>query len=237
VQSGPDGCGHGRGVRAVTVQAQTLHAPGSRQAYGLLGRPSWLANQGARLLARHEAAVVPVPPVDEALRDHPQARLPRQLGEHAVDHGKDGEAGVVEDDGVDDRLRLGAVGQSAVVEGAVRLEIAHTGPGHPAQPVEGGQLVQDVGLQVPRRHVHRSPPEPRQVRVGNLRPHRDAPLGRQRDDVAQRGGVAGVEAARAVGAADVRQERGIVAQGPPAVRLTEIGIEVDGGCQAWCSQS
>jgi hypothetical protein len=128
---------------------------------------------------------------------------------------------------VDDGRRLLTVANTAVVEGAVRLDVGHGGPGGAREDLQGADLVGHLGGQVLGGHVHAAAAEPGQVAVGDLGPDTYALGGGPLADAAHGDGVARVEAAGDVGAGDGGQEGVVVGEPPPSEALSQVGVEVD----------
>ena len=115
-----------------------------------------------------------------------------------------------------------------VVERAVRLDVADPGALGPGDAVQRGQLVQDVGGELGRLDVDEPAAEAGEVAVGDLRPDGHARGSGAGAHAAHGRRVAGVEAARHVGAGDEAEQRLVVTQPPDAEALPEVGVEVDG---------
>ena len=89
------------------------------------------------------------------------------------------------------------------------------------------ELVEDVGGEVGGVHVDAAAAEAGEVAVADLGADDDPALGGGGDGAPDGGRVAGVEAARDVGARDDVEHRLVVAEDPGAERLAEVGVEVD----------
>jgi hypothetical protein len=188
-----------------------------------------VGDEGIGEAAGDEVSLGCVVAVDEAFRDTVEAGgvgLAEQLGSGQA---KDGQGGVVLLDGSHDRGGLDGVLDGAVVEGPVGFDVADAGSGDPAERVQGTDLVEHVVGELVGGHVHAAASEAGEVPVGHLRPDGDALGGGPGGDRAQGGWVAGVEAARDVGAADDPEQGVVVAQAPHPEALPEVAVEVDGG--------
>ena len=107
------------------------------------------------------------------------------------------------------------------------MTYADLGAGRPGEPGQRADLVEHVRGHVVRGQVHLPPAEADQVRVRHLGADHD-PAGRRRGHGAQqRARVAGVEAAGHVRAGDHVEDGLVVAERPGAVRLADVGVEVD----------
>ena len=109
----------------------------------------------------------------------------------------------------------------------MRFHVAHLAPDHPGEGVERADLVDDVGAQLVAGHVHRPAAEPGQVAVADLGADPHIARGRDRADPQHRDRVTGVEAAGHVRAGDHVEQGVVVAEGPDAEALAEIGVEID----------
>ena len=177
--------------------------------------------------ARHERALGRVAAVDEELPHRPQPRLLRRPQERRAGQAEHRQLRGVVADGRDDRGRLRLVVHDRVVQRAVRLDVAHRRPGHPAHPVQRADLVDDVVGELVRRDVDEPPAEPGEVAVPDLGPDHHPRLGGERAGAAQRRRVAGVEPARDVRRRHEPEHRLVVAEHPAAERLAEVGVEVE----------
>jgi hypothetical protein len=128
--------------------------------------------------------------------------------------------------GVDHRPSLLLVVHDRVVQGAVRLDVAHPGPVHPAQGLQRPELVEHVVGQLSGADVEEAAAEPGEVAVAHLGPDHDPPGHREPAGVPQRGGVPGVEAAGHVRAGHAGQHGLVVAQGPVAEGLADVTVQV-----------
>jgi hypothetical protein len=115
----------------------------------------------------------------------------------------------------------------AVVERAVRFDVAGTPAGDAGEPVDGRDLVEHVGLELGGPDVHGTTAEAGEVAVRHLCADHDAELDAGGHRVVDGPRVARVEAAGDVGAGQQRQEGGVVAEAPAAERLGDVGVEVD----------
>ena len=140
---------------------------------------------------------------------------------------RSGERGVVGGDGVDDRPGLHLVDRGRGVERAVRLHVGDPGARHPAHRLQRTELVEHVGGEVGGIHVDAAATEAGEVAVADLGADDHPALGRHGHGAADGARVAGVEAARHVGAGDDVEHRRVVAEHPGAERLAEVGVEVD----------
>jgi hypothetical protein len=120
------------------------------------------------------------------------------------------------------RRCLLVVVEHAVVERAVRLEVAHPGAGRGGDLRQEPHLVRHLLAQHLAGDVPGHPPEVLAVGVGDLGPDRDAEPDGFLADRPHDGLGAGVVAARDVGAADHLEQRGVVGH-----LLAEVRVEVD----------
>ena len=147
--------------------------------------------------------------------------------EHRAGESEEGQRAVVGGHGIHDGPRLHLVDRGGGVEGAVRLDVGDPGAGHPAHRLERAELVEHVGGEVGRVHVDAAAAEAGEVAVADLRADDDPALGGRGDGAPDGRRVAGVEAARDVGARHDVEHRLVVAEHPGAERLAEVGVEVD----------
>ena len=115
-------------------------------------------------------------------------------------------------------------------EGAAKARMARAAleliePG--SEPVEHAELVQHCVAQFARVDVDEAAAEADEVGVRHVSTDRDAAVGRRLADTTQRRWVAGMESARDVRTGDEVEHCVVVTQGPGAVRLTQVGVEVD----------
>jgi hypothetical protein len=116
-----------------------------------------------------------------------------------------------------------------VVKRSVRLDIAHPGAGDPSEPVQCRDLINHVVGQAGRIDIDAAATEAGQVPVTNLGADGDAAAHGGLADPPHDIGVAGMEAARDIGARDHVEQGIVVAQHPDAESLAEIAVEVDDG--------
>ena len=126
----------------------------------------------------------------------------RDLGQGGPGQAEHGQLAVVVHDGRHDRRRLPHVHRRRVVERAVRLDVADLLPLQAAEPVQRGDLVDDLVAQLDRLVLDPAPAEPGQVPVADLGADRDPAVGRLLAQPAHGDRVAGVEAAGDVRAGD-----------------------------------
>jgi hypothetical protein len=110
----------------------------------------------------------------------------------------------------------------------VRLDVAHSGAGDPAEAVQRADLVEHVVAEVVERVFDPTAAEPGQVAVAHLRPDRDAPHRRPRADPAHGPRIARVESTCDVGRRHQVEQRLVVAETPRAEALAEVSVEVHG---------
>jgi hypothetical protein len=189
----------------------------------------------ARHAARHQPAVRGVGPVGEGLLDHGHPGGPGPLQPGGPRQPQDDQSRVEQPHGLDQGVGLRHVGDRRRVEGAVRLDVGHPGPGDPGETGQRPQLVEHVVGELGGLDVDEPPAEAGQVPVGDLGSDGHPSLGGPPADPAQRRGVTGVETAGHVGAGDDVQQALVVAQPPDAETLTEVAVEIDavGGVRAW----
>ena len=125
------------------------------------------------------------------------------------------------------RRGLGLVVNDAVVERPVRLDVAHPGTGHPGEPIECADLVDDLVGQGRWRDVDGPPAEPGQVPIAHLRTDHDSALGRRRAHPTEDVRVPGVESAGHVGTCDDLEQSLVVAQSPDAEPFAEVAVQID----------
>ena len=109
------------------------------------------------------------------------------------------------------------------------FDVGHRGAGRLRQPVQGADLIDDVGQQILRCDVDEAPAEAGQVAIAHLRADAHAALGGQPAHRQQAGRVARVETTRDVGAGDDAEHGVVISEPPDAESLTQVGVEVDAG--------
>ncbi len=126
-----------------------------------------------------------------------------------------------------DRHRRVLVARRPVVQRAVGLHVAQRHARRPGGGPHRADLDDDGPFDLVGRERHRPPPEAGAVGIARMRADRHpVPRGDGHgagDDV----GIAGVRAARDVDRGHERDERLVLAQRPRAVRLADVGVEVD----------
>ncbi len=180
-----------------------------------------------RLAAWDEPAVRGVGAVGERLRHGGQ---PGGLGaaqQFGLRQPQQRQCRVVPADRLHHRVGLLGVRGHRVVQRTVRLDVAHRGAGDPGEPVERGDLVDDVVGEVVRIHVDEAAPEPGQVAIAHLGPDRHPALGGPLGDPPQHRRVPRVEPAGDVRAAHDVQQRLVVAQRPGTEALAQVAVEID----------
>ena len=197
--------------------------------HGAGGHPLGVVQDRPRLPPGHQAALGGVGPVGEPLADGRDAGLPGRLHGHRPGQGEQGQGRVVAPDRLDHGGRLDRVAGDPVVEGAVRLHVADPAAGGLGEGLEGAELVEHVGGELVGRHVDLAPPEADQVGVGDLGADGHPALDRRPNRAVDRRRVARVEPAGHVRAGHHLEEGGIVAEGPAAVPLAEVRVQVQVG--------
>ena len=125
-------------------------------------------------------------------------------------------------EGRSDGARLQRIADDPVVERPVRLDVGDVDAGGACGGAQGLDLLGDPVGQHGGRDVHRLPPEALAVAVGDLGAYDHPARGSSLADGPHQRLVAGVEAARDVGAGHHREQAGVVGHALP-----QIGIEVD----------
>ena len=126
-----------------------------------------------------------------------------------------------------DRQRRVLVAGRPVVQRAMRLHVAQRHARRPGRRPDGAHLDDDGPFDLVGRQRHRPPPEAGPIRVARVRADRDAVARGDGHGPGDDVGIAGVGAARDVDRGHERDERLVLAQRPRAVRLADIGVEVD----------
>jgi hypothetical protein len=126
-------------------------------------------------------------------------------------------------DGVGQR----AIDAGLVVQRAVRFDMADANTLHGGDADQGADLRGKLVLQFRRRQRHGAATEVAQVGVARVGADRNAVFPRQTQRPPHDVRVAGVAAAGYIGRIDDGQHGGIVAHGPRAVALAEVGVEVN----------
>ena len=190
--------GERQGVAPRSPASSSSTAPGSDRS---TSRPSLVVGAVGEALAPHRPARVarPASPGRPAMVSTGQPARP-------VEHGA--------------RLRL--VVEHPVVERPVRLDVATSTPARAAISLSVADLVGHLLAQHVGVDVEGHPAEVLPVVVGDLRPDRDAELGRAVAHRRHDRGVAGVVAAGDVGAGDDLEQRRVVGD-----LLAEVGVQVD----------
>jgi hypothetical protein len=120
-----------------------------------------------------------------------------------------------------------AVDAGLVVQGAVRLDVADAHAFQRGDAHQGADLRGELVLQFRRCQRHGAAAEVAQVGVARVGADRNAVFPRQAQRSPHDVRVAGVAAAGYVGRIDDGQHGGVVAHGPWAVALAEVGIQVN----------
>ena len=94
-----------------------------------------------------------------------------------------------------------------------------------ADAVQRADLIVQQVLDFLRRVVHGAPAEALQVLVGRVGAHLYAVLERQADGLAHDARVAGMEAARHVGAINERHDLGVQTHGPVAKAFADVAVQ------------
>src|SRR5499433_1591134 len=201
-----------------------LHGHAHRLVRGL-GR---IGDQGVLAeLARDELAVVGIYAIGEALGGHPRLRLAR-LGV-VLGHGHDHEDQV--------RVELlhllggGAAQLEVVLEhvvlDAVRLHVLERGARRLHEGVERAHLIAVEILDLLGRHVHAATAEAHEIGQPGMGADGHAVLEGQLHRLPHHVRIAPVKAAGHVGGGDVRHDALVVAEGPAAVALAHVAVDVD----------
>ena len=111
------------------------------------------------------------------------------------------------------------------------LDVAQPRPRGVGQRLQCADLVDDVSGEFVRVDLDTAPAEARQIEVTDLRTDPDSPPHGGGAGTGQADGIAGVETAGQVRAADDIEHRLVVAERPHAEALGQVGVEVDGGHQ------
>lgn len=181
----------------------------------------------ARFPAGDQRALRRIGAIGKGLGDDAQAGIARPAHQRRAGQRDQHQFGVDRADGCDHVARLAFVAGDGVVQRAMRLDVAHRRADRRRHAGQRADLIDDVGNQVFARHVHVAAAEALQVGIRDMRAHRDTARrgGLQRPQDAS--GIAGVEAAGHVGAADDVEDRRIAAHAPGAEALAEIAVQVD----------
>lgn len=145
------------------------HQSVQRKTYASICDLVGIVQHRTRLRAGDQSTRRRVRPIGERFRDRRQPCLIGGAQECRTRQAKDRERAVIGDHGGDHRRGLLLVVHDPVVERAMRLEVAHPVPGHPAEAVQRAELVQHLIGQLSRGHIHRSAAEPGEIAVGHLR--------------------------------------------------------------------
>ena len=227
------------GPGRVAVHAQAVHRRGQHlaaardQAAGLqhashVGDDGVAAVQhGAGLAPGHQHAGIGVGPVGIGLASHLQpgaapGALQRRQGRGQQDQVAVDGAHRARDD-IGQRVVLAGL----VAERAVRLDVHEPGALGRGDASQGAHLVDDGGLKLGRRHLHRPAAEALQVRVGRVRARAHARGHGGADGAAHDQRVPRMEAAGDVGRPHHLQQGLVVAHGPGAEGFAEIGVQID----------
>lgn len=97
------------------------------------------------------------------------------------------------------------------------------------QRLPRADLVDHVSDQVLGCNVDAAAAEPGEVAIADLRADADTAVGRRLAGARQAGRVAGMEAARHVGAGDHVEHRLVVAQPPLPEALADVGVQINAG--------
>ena len=109
----------------------------------------------------------------------------------------------------------------------MRLYVDELGVGGAGEGAHGADLIGDVVLQLLRRDVDPPPPEPEEVRQGDVRADVDAKLLRHADDAAHDGRIAAMESGGDVRRRHQRQDAGVVAERPAPESFAHVAVDVE----------
>src|SRR5829696_1554993 len=174
-----------------------------------------------------DLAVVVVLAIGVELRRHRLIHPLRQLVGHGGLHAEEQKPRVDPLYRLDDRARELLVAGSDHVEGAVGFYVLDLHVVVAGELAQGAKLVDQLVLDVVRRHLHLPPPEAHQVPIPRVYAHGDSALLGERDGLAHSVGVAGVEAASDVGGGDVLHHLLIKSHLPRAETLTHVAVEIN----------
>ena len=217
------------GLDAGDAAVDGLHHPLAHQTHHAARHGLRIVQHRPRLPARYQGTLRRIGPVGKRLGHHGQPlgacpahqRRSRQCHEHQRRIGCPNRR--------DHVPCLPLVVCNGVVERAVRLDVAHRRACGTGEPLQRPDLVDHVGHQIGTGHVHVAPPEPRQIAVADMRPHRHPACRRrtQRGQNARR--IAGMEATGHIGTGDDVEHRGIISHLPGAQALAQVAVQIDHG--------